>query len=131
MQRLFRVVILLAFALCMVGCAREGCTDCFSPEMTVEDQQKMTPEEQYTSYPEWKCKTVQAVFKGLDRDMVIVYDTEDDTTFEYGSQGMPYSLYVQFLNNVREGSKVNIEVNSLVRPDTGEVLRRESHKIWL
>lgn len=78
----------------------------------------------------WFHKNIQAEFKGVEYDRIVVYDAEDDMEFSLSQQDMTFSTYLQ-LRNYRKGEKVNIEVQSLVDLDTDEVVKRECNNIWL
>lgn len=80
--------------------------------------------------PVWKWKTIVAEYEGVKGDEIIVYDAEDDITFVYRLQDIGLGKYIN-LKNLPSGTKVHIEVNSLVDESTGEILKRQSYKIWL
>lgn len=80
--------------------------------------------------PVWKWKTIMAEYKETKGSEIIVYDAEDDMTFVYRLQDIGLGKYIN-LKNLPSGAKVHIEVNSLVDESTGEILKRQSYKIWL
>ena len=51
-------------------------------------------------------------------------------TFKYSAQDLGLGMYLKMKNSPVD-TKVKIEVDSLVDESTGEVLQRESYKLWL
>ena len=79
----------------------------------------------------WYTKTISAKFVGVESGKIILWDEEDDIKFSYGSQDIPILQYKNLQNNYQKGDKVQIEVQSLVNTSSGEVVKRESSKIFL
>ena len=79
----------------------------------------------------WYTKTISAKFVGVESGEIILLDEEDNVNFSYGSQDIPVAQYVKLQNNYRKGDKIQIEVQSLVNTSSGEVVKRESSKIFL
>ena len=79
----------------------------------------------------WYTKTISAKFVGVESGKIILLDEEDNIKFSYGSQDISVAQYVKLQNNYRKGDKIQIEVQSLVNTSSGEVVKRESSKIFL
>lgn len=79
----------------------------------------------------WYTKTISAKFVGVESGEIILLDEEDNVNFSYGSQDIPVVQYVKLQNNYRKGDKVQIEEQSFVNTSSGEIVKRESSKIFL
>lgn len=112
------ILAILFLTLLMSACNSQE-SDGYQPPQRVEQ-----------TTPVWKWKTIVAEYKGVKGDEIIVYDAEDDITFVYRLQDIGWGKYIN-LKNLPSGAKVHIEVYSLVDELTGEILQRQSYKIWL
>lgn len=115
------------FAMLFTFCILQEKNNYQSQQNIVENSQSDSVPQ---SNPVWKWKTITAEYKGIDCGRIVVYDAEDDMTFKYTAQNLGLGMYLK-MKNSPVGTKVKIEVDSLVDESTGEVLQRESYKLWL
>lgn len=122
LDKLMRACLAMVFSLCVIGIV-----SCILQE---KDGYQPPPITAKQSEPVWKWKTITAEYKGIDCERVIIYDAEDDMTFKYTAQDLGLGMYLK-MKNLPIGTKVKIEVDSLVDESTGEILKRQSYKLWL
>jgi len=127
LDKLTKVCFAMVFSFCIISLCVIGIASCILQE---KDGYQPPPITEKQSEPVWKWKTITAEYKGIDCGRVIVYDTEDDMTFKYSAQDLGLGMYLK-MKNSPVGTKVKIEVDSLVDESTGEVLERQSYKLWL
>lgn len=123
------ILVAIAFAgFFMSGCASQQTVDNTARPST-EKVETISERPPAPGQSVWKWKTIEAEFKGVRNNKVMVYDAEDKITFAVLPREIPLVQRSQFLN-MREGTTVHIEVHSLVDENTGEVVKRELSKIW-
>lgn len=121
LDKLMRACLAMIFSLCVIGIA-----SCILQE---KDGYQPPPITEKQSEPVWKWKDITAEYTGVDCERVVVYDAEDNMTFKYTAQDLGLGTYLR-MKNSPVGTKVKIEVDSLVDESTGEVLERQSYKLW-
>ena len=122
LDKLMRACLAMVFSLCVIGIV-----SCILQE---KDGYQPPPITTQQSEPVWKWKTVTAEYKGIDCERIVIYDAEDDMTFKYTAQDLGLGMYLK-MKHLPVGTKVKIEVDSLVDEATGEILKRQSYKLWL
>lgn len=122
LDKLMRICLAMVFSLCVIGIV-----SCILQE---KDGYQPPPITAKQSEPVWKWKTVTAEYEGIDCERIVIYDAEDDMTFKYTAQDLGLGMYLK-MKYLPIGTKVKIEVDSLVDEATGEILKRQSYKLWL